>query len=143
MQEDSGNQQMGDKKWEENLRRKLCCPGVGNISCWSLVKDKQGTDHQESIPPLSKQDSTVTTSSKENTQLLASLFSGKIKLGHPQQPSPQLVQQCEKTVTMVEVMHQQVMRLLQGLDTQKATGPDDVSPHLLKRCSQELAVPLT
>lgn len=131
------------KKWEESLRRKLCGTGVGNKTWWSLVKDKQGTGHQESIPPLSKQDGTVATSSKERAQLLASLFAGKMKVGNPQQPPPQLVQQCEKTVTMVEVTHQQVKRLLRGLDTQKATGPDDISPHLLKRCSQELAAPLT
>ena len=34
------------------------------------------------------------------------------------------------------------MSLLRGLDTQKATGPDDVSLHLQKRFSQELAAPL-
>ncbi|MPC39302.1 hypothetical protein E2C01_032833 [Portunus trituberculatus] len=96
------------------------------------VKEKQGTGHQESILPLSKQDSAGTTSSNERAQLLDSLFAGKIKLGDPQQPLPQLVQQCEKTVTRVEVTHQQVMQLLQGLDTKKATGHDDVSPHLLK-----------
>ncbi|MPC21510.1 hypothetical protein E2C01_014499 [Portunus trituberculatus] len=61
------------KKWEENLHRKLCGPGVGNQTWWSLVKDRQGTGHQESIPPLSKQDGTVATSSKERAQLLASL----------------------------------------------------------------------
>ncbi|MPC26722.1 hypothetical protein E2C01_019869 [Portunus trituberculatus] len=95
------------KKWEENLRRKLCGPGVGNKTWWSLVKDKQGTGHQESIPPLSKQDGTVTTSSKK-AQLLASLLAGKMKVGNPQQPPPQLVKQCKKTVTMVEVTQQKV-----------------------------------
>ena len=65
-------------KWEENLRRKLCGPGVGNKTWWSLIKDKQGIGHLESIPPLSKQDGTTATSSKERVQLLASLFAEKI-----------------------------------------------------------------
>ncbi|MPC43634.1 hypothetical protein E2C01_037286 [Portunus trituberculatus] len=76
-------------------------------------------------------------------QLLASLFAGKMKVGNPQQLPPQLIQHWEKTVTMVEVTHQQVKRLLRVLDTKKATGSDDISPHLLMQCSQELAAPLT
>ncbi|XP_045137183.1 uncharacterized protein LOC123519743 [Portunus trituberculatus] len=66
-----------------------------------------------------------------------------MKVGDLQQSPPLLVQQYEKTVTMVVATHQQVMCLLRGLNTQKATGPDDFSPHLLKRCFQEMAAPLT
>ena len=40
-------------------------------------------------------------------------------------------------------MQAQVKQLLRGLDTKKATDPDDVSSHLLKQCAQALSVPLT
>ena len=43
----------------------------------------------------------------------------------------------------MEVTQSQVKRLLQQLDTKKATGPDDVSLHLLKRCASKLSVLLT
>ena len=43
----------------------------------------------------------------------------------------------------MEVTETQVKQLLRGLDTKKATGPDDVSSHLLKQCLQELSAPLT
>ena len=33
------------RRWEEDLRRKLCGPGVGNKTWWSLVKDRQGLSH--------------------------------------------------------------------------------------------------
>ncbi|KAG0718991.1 hypothetical protein GWK47_007413 [Chionoecetes opilio] len=67
------------KKWEEDLRRKLRGPGVGNKTWWSLVKEKQGISRQDSIPPLTKQDGTAAVSSKEKAQLLANLFSAKMK----------------------------------------------------------------
>ena len=61
----------------------------------------------------------------------------------PQQPPPRLKQQCEKTVTKVNVLQTQVKQLLRGLDTKKATAPDDVSSHLLKQCTPKLSAPLT
>ena len=131
------------KQWEEDLRRKLRGPGVGNKTWWSLVKEKQGISRQDSIPPLTKQDGTAAVSSKEKAQLLANLFSAKMKVEAPRQPPPRLEQQCEETVHKVEVTQAQVEHILRGLDTKKATGPDDVSPHLLKQCARELSVPLT
>ena len=131
------------RKWEEDLRRKLRGPGVGNKTWWSLVKDKQGTSRQDSIPPLTKKDGTVATSSKEKAQLLASLFADKMKVDAPRQPPPHLQQQCEETVTKVVVRQEQVKLLLRGLDVQKATGPDDISPRVLKKCADELSGPLT
>ncbi len=56
---------------------------------------------------------------------------------------PLLEQQCRETVTKVEVTQGLVEHLLQGLDVQKATGPDNISPHVLKQCARELAVPFT
>ncbi|KAK4314432.1 hypothetical protein Pmani_014268, partial [Petrolisthes manimaculis] len=50
---------------EEDLKKKLRGPGVGNKTWWSLVKEKQGTSCQDVIPPLTRQDGTVATSSKE------------------------------------------------------------------------------
>ncbi|XP_063869593.1 uncharacterized protein LOC135105389 [Scylla paramamosain] len=38
---------------------------------------------------------------------------------------------------------EQVERLLGAVDVSKATGPDDVSPRLLKHCARELSAPLT
>ncbi|XP_063888878.1 uncharacterized protein LOC135115794 [Scylla paramamosain] len=85
----------------------------------------------------------VATSSKDKAQLLATLFAGKMEVDDPERSPPLLEQQCRETVTKEEMMQGLVERLLQGLDVQKATGPDNISPHVLKQCARELAVPLT
>ena len=118
------------KKWE-NLRHKLKDPSVENKTWWSLVKEKQGISRQDSNPPITKQDGTVTTNSKEKAQLLVKLLTEKMKVEAPQQPPPLLKQQCEVTVTKVEVTQTQFKQLLRGLNTMKATSPDDVSSRLL------------
>ena len=70
-------------KWEEDLRRKLRGPGVGNKTWWFLVKEKQGISRQDSIPPLTKQDGTVATSRKEKAKLLTNLSAKKMKVEAP------------------------------------------------------------
>ncbi|XP_063879421.1 uncharacterized protein LOC135110724 [Scylla paramamosain] len=64
-----------------------------------------------------------------------------MEVDDPERSPPLLEQQCRETVTKVEVTQGLVERLLQGLDVQKATGPDNISPHVLKQCARKLAVP--
>ena len=48
----------------------------------------------------------------------------------------------EKQLNSFNVTSQSVLKELKSLDTSKATGPDGVSPHILKNCAQQLAAPL-
>ena len=131
------------QRWENDLRTKLSGPGVGSKTWWTLVKERQGTSHQESIPPLTKQDGTTATSSREKAELLADLFSAKMTVPDPTRPPPRLTQECDQLLTTVEVTQERVERLLREVDIRKATGPDDVSPQVLRHCSSELAGPLS
>ena len=131
------------RRWENDLRSKLCGPGVGNKTLWSLVKERQVTSHQETIPPLTRQDGTTAVSSKEKAHLLADIFSAKMTIADPNRSPPQLAQECDQTVTTVEVTQKRVEHLLKAVDVRKASGSDDVSPQVLRHCSRELAGSLT
>ena len=61
----------------------------------------------------------------------------------PNRTPPQLAQECEQTVTTVEVTQERVEQHLKAVDVRKASGPDDVSPQVLHHCARELAGPLT
>ena len=50
--------------------------------------------------------------------------------------------ECDQALTEVMVTQEQVERLLRAVDVRKATGPDDISPQVLRHCSKELAWPL-
>ncbi len=116
---------------------------MGNKTWWSLVKGRQGLNRQDTVPPLTRPDRTVATSSTDKAQLLATLVAGKMEVDDPERSPPLLEQQCRETVTKVEVTQGLVERLLQELDVQKATGPDNINPYVLKLCARELAVPLS
>ena len=127
----------------EDRRRKLSGPGVGNKTWWRLVKEQQGEYHREALPPLTRPDGSTATSSMEKATLLAELFANKMKVVDPARPAPQLPQETDRSVTTVLVTAEQVERLLGAVDVGKATGPDDVSPRVLKHCAKELSPPLT
>lgn len=76
----------------------------------------------------------MATSSKEKVQLLVSLFAWKMKVDNPGESPPHLELQCKETITKMEATQVLVERLLRGLDTQKATGPYNLSPQMLKHC---------
>ncbi len=52
-------------RWEKGLRRQLRGPRVGNKTWWSLVKGRQGLKRQNTVPPLTRPDGAMTTSSKD------------------------------------------------------------------------------
>ena len=130
-------------RWRDDIRQKLTGPGVGNKTWWKLVKEKQGLTRQENIPPLNKYDGTVASTSQEKADLLGRMFSNKMTVPDPERDPPHLPMMCQVPLTDIEVHQERVRKLLQGINTKKAIGPDDVSPFILRKCACELAGPLT
>ncbi|XP_045113326.1 uncharacterized protein LOC123505739 [Portunus trituberculatus] len=127
----------------EDRKRKLSGSGVGNKTWWRLVREQQGACQREALLPLTRPDGSTATSTTDKATLLAEYFANKMMVDDPARPVPQLAQETDNTVTTVLVTEEQVERLLGALDESKATGPDDVSPRLLKHCARELTAPLT
>ena len=67
----------------EDMKRKLCGPGVGNKTWWSLVKERQGTNHRDAVLPLTRPDGSTATDSEDKASLLSEVFSAKMKVGDP------------------------------------------------------------
>ena len=130
------------KHWEEVMKRKLSGPGVGNKTWWALVKERQGILHQDSVPPLTRPDGSTATSSEDKAALLAKIFAEKMQVGDPNRPPPVLPREADHTITSVLVTAEQVEKVLRDVDVGKATGPDNISPRILKNCARELSGPL-
>lgn len=129
-------------KWESDVKRKLRGNEVGSKQWWSLIKEKQGTLTQERIPILKRADGSLATNSQEKAELLADLFSAKMTIGEPNRPPPALPRLCSDRLQHIDITEGRVYKLLKSINTKKAIGPDNTSPHVLKRCARELALPL-
>lgn len=129
-------------KWESDIKCKLRGNEVGSKQWWSLIKEKQGTLTQERIPVLERTDRSLATRSQEKAELLAGLFSAKMTTQEPNRLPPALPHLCSDRLQHINITEGRVYKLLKSVNTKKATGPDNISPHILKRCAKELALPL-
>merc|ERR1712212_797785 len=50
---------------------------------------------------------------------------------------------CQEVLSDIQVNTVTVRKLLQGINVKKAVGPDNVSPHTIRRCATELTNPMT
>ena len=131
------------KRWEDDTKTKLRGNQIGTKQWWSLIKEKQGLMRDDTIPPLTKDDGSSATSALEKAELLADMFSRKMKVEEPDRMPPHLPQLTNDSLSNIIVRENQVRTILRGLNVKKALGPDKVSPHFLKHCADELAPPLT
>ena len=130
-------------RWEADTKRKLSSNQTEPKQWWGLVKKHQGLTPQERIPPLRKPDGDLAITSREKADLLACHFSQKMTTQEPDRQPPILPPLTASRLGSVIVSEDAVRRHLRGVNTKKAPGPDGVSPHLLRRCSDELTSPLT
>ena len=94
------------------------------------------------MPPLTRPDGSTATSSEDKAALLAKIFAEKMQVGDPNRPPPVLPRETDHTITSVLVTAAQVENVLRDVDVGKATGPDNISPRVLKNCARELSGPL-
>ena len=79
------------ERWENNVRGKLYSNQVDPKQWWSLVKLRQGTATQESIPPLKKAAEGLAVTNQARADLLAEHFSGKMTTEEPNRQPLRLI----------------------------------------------------
>lgn len=131
------------RHWKEDLKSKLTGQSVGSKTWWSSIKQHQGLAPDDCIPPLTRPDGTVATRDKEKAQLLATHFSAKMTVPDPKRKLPSIPVQTKATLGKLTITTQEVRKQLIKVDSNKALGLDNISPHLLKRCATQLTEPLT
>lgn len=130
------------EQWRQSLSTKLTNRSIGSKDWWSLVKQQQGLTTQDCIPPLYKPDGNVATSSQDKAELLASFFSQKMRIREPDRTPPQLPSMTNQRLNTLVIRADEVKYHLLKTEVNKAFGPDNVSPHILKKCADQLATPL-
>ncbi|KAG0720078.1 hypothetical protein GWK47_049231 [Chionoecetes opilio] len=128
--------------WRDHLKRKLTGQPVGTKDWWSSIKQQQGFSRDDSIPPLTAPDGSVVTSHRGKAQVLAAHFSSKMTVPDPEREPPTVPVLTKAALGNITITTEEVLQQLQQVDSKKALGPDSISPHLLKRCASQLAVPL-
>ena len=130
---------------EASVRARLSKGSMRDKEWWSCGKTVGGARRSSTIPLLVDTSGGKHASSKGKADCLASYFANKCSLGRhdlQEEQLPPLPQPSTPLVSFIHFRPPEVRRLLERLNTSKATGPDTISPRVLKECSKELATPL-
>jgi len=136
-------QQWAQRRWQEDLKAKLSGRSVGSKTWWTTLKQHQGLAPDDDVPPLQKPDGTVATKNKDKAEILASFFSKKMSVPDPERPTPYVPALTNASTSIFTITTKEVRQRMSQVATNKALGPDNISPHILKRCASQLATPLT
>lgn len=98
---------------------------------------------KDRVSPLVRQDGGVTKTDGEIAQELQAFFcSVFVQEGDEELPEFANRVQEANVLDEIKVTEEHVQEELQSLNEEKAPGPDDMSPYLLKKCAKQLAYPL-
>ena len=136
-------QQWAIHQWQQDIRTKLVTKSMSSKEWWHTVKQQQGFTDDDSIPPLTREDGSVAVTSKDKAESLASYFASKMTVPDPICSPPDIPTRTNIRLSTCRTNIFEVEKHLHDTDVKKATGPDNVSPYILKNCAHQLAEPLT
>ena len=130
-------------RWKEDIKTKLSSKAIGSKEWWNLMVQQQGLDGDITIPPLIKPDGTAALKGKEKAELLATHFANKMTVPDPECQPPTLSLRTNARLTTCLTDEYEVRQYLKKINVNKALGPDNISPYILKKCASQLTGPLT
>ena len=117
-------------------------------SFWKRINKASNTQVDPPPPAIRRDDGTIAISDKEKAELLNGYFasigeSQAKKLPRPTVPIQTLYTKVTPTIDSIDITQETVKKYIETLNPQKATGPDGISPRLLKLAGQSVTAPLT
>ena len=106
---------------------------------WSTLNSfKNNFAHTSSIPPLKNTDGILVSDPRGKANLLADVFSKNSTIDDTDQAVPTLNLNAPDIPT-IKIHTRHVQTILADLSEDKAPGPDEIPPIVLKKCSKEIA----
>ena len=124
-----------------HLKSELSNLSPSSNSWWCPVKSVSGVC-SPSIPSLISNGCTADTA-REKAECLNSMFASKSCVPNPSLSELTLPSHTQLSLDSVSFSPDKMETLLSNLDSDSATGPGGISPHVRKTCSAALAHPLS
>jgi hypothetical protein len=133
-----------ESEYEMNQANKLKSDSyISSKRWWNITTSFLGISKKSSIPALIQQDNTVTNDdkSKADTLNIFFLMHSNINTDNAQIPPPNPI--TDTSLDSLQLTEDEVLALLNTINTSKATGPDNISPKMLKEAAPAIVKPLT
>ena len=136
------------ENFENNLDNFLLDSSSNSKTYWKimkmLIKSSKGT---HSFPPLQniideQSFDNIVVDEKDKCELMNKYFSMISKLDEENKPLPHFETKTENSISDIRITEQEIIDVIQILDTRKASGPDKISHKMLKFSPEKIAKPL-
>ena len=130
-------------KYYSDISEKLLNPSTCTKTYWKLTKMVYGSKVAKGIPDLVDDESNV-SDNYEKASLFNKYFTDQCSLppGSDADPLPEFKLLTDSKLDLIFTTPDEVRKILQTLNTCKASGPDGISNKILKECAHSLCVPL-
>ena len=130
------------RKAKRNYERGVALDAKENSKhFWSYVRSKLRI--KEQISYIKREDGTLTTTDEETANVFNNAFSNVFVREDPEIPLPDLERNFEgEILSSVNLTRGKVLKHLNKLKTDKACGPDGVSPKVLRSCADIISFPM-
>ena len=129
---------------EEYLRKmgtKLADPTTGQKTYWKILNKFLNKCKIPRIPPLLV-DNKFIIDYKRKASLFNTFFTSQCTPLLNDSELPPLILRTNSRINSFETTHDDINKIIAGLNTNKAHGPDNISVNIIKLCGQQLCVPL-
>lgn len=134
------------RKYHESICEKIKTSQFASKNWWTLIKQLTHLSNKPSNLNILVENDIAITDDREKADLLNNFFASQSTLDDKNCPSLENIENpvlnyC--TIESIQISVSDVKDLLKLIDTSKATGPDSISPKILKEAYNELAYPLS
>jgi len=128
---------------KRNFEKKLAKNNGNSKPFYSYLKNK--TEARAGIGPLSKDDNSVTTDSREMAEILNRFFSSVFTEEDPNEVPPEAEAHANvaEELSNIRIEVSKTRKLIMNLKTDSSPGPDKITPRLLQQIAWEISPALT
>ena len=125
----------------KTLGHRLANPSTGQKTYWKIMNKFLNKCKIPRIPPLWKHDRFI-TDCKAKASLFNEHFCKQCTPFENDSELPEFSYLTESRINTIDVTDDEILEILKGLNVNKASGPDNISIHMLKLCGDDLRTPL-
>ena len=115
---------------------------ISSKKWWKLAKSFLGFNHENTFPPI-KEGESIYFDNKSKAQAFNNFFISHSSINTEGAHLPDPVQLPENAFSDIVITEMEILDLLKSIDTSKATGPDGITPRMLKEAATVIYPSLT
>ena len=124
-----------------NLGNKLNDPNTSCKSYWKIINRVMNKCRAPKIPPILFNNLFI-LNCKEKAKLFNDFFSKQCKLISNSSTLPKFYYHTDKRFDTVIIQNDEILSLIRNINTNKASGSDDISGQMLRLCDDSVVLPL-